>query len=34
MMAGETSRADRALVWLVLAGLVLGGLATIGTATP
>lgn len=27
-MASETSRADRLLVWLVLAGLVLGGLAT------
>jgi len=27
-MTPETSRADRVLVWLMLAGLVLGGLAT------
>jgi len=31
-MTTETSRADRVLVWLMLAGLVLGGLATMVVA--
>ena len=31
-MAPETNRADRVLVWLVLAGLVFGGLATTAVA--